>query len=250
MRSISFRASRSADVIHGIARYTEPQPHAYAVAWTTSRKVDSSASSFDNGGHFFLASHGVRFQASANSLLIWRPRLLHGTSLPLQRPRDPSGTQFCQQGMLFVTSRWLLEAWRRYQTNKKIAANLLHGLSAHPGAENLAIADEEAAASASLPSPGSVFHSGTLSCSLAESLTDTSCSSSSHPAHSSTSSCSNVSPSLHLALQPQSLRGEVEPVSFIKCHASSLLNYAQAPASGGRPTRQRQPTGDMKNLYR
>ncbi|EKM74040.1 hypothetical protein AGABI1DRAFT_95911, partial [Agaricus bisporus var. burnettii JB137-S8] len=32
--------------------------------------------------------------------------------------------------------------------------NLLHGLSAHPGAENLAIADEEAAASASLPSPG------------------------------------------------------------------------------------------------
>ncbi|XP_006463317.1 hypothetical protein AGABI2DRAFT_55728, partial [Agaricus bisporus var. bisporus H97] len=67
--------------------HAENQPHTYAIAWTTSREVDPSASALDNGCHFFLASHGVRFQASRNSLLVWQPKLLHGTSLPLQDPR-------------------------------------------------------------------------------------------------------------------------------------------------------------------
>ncbi|EKM74530.1 hypothetical protein AGABI1DRAFT_14922, partial [Agaricus bisporus var. burnettii JB137-S8] len=93
--------------------HTESQPHTYGVAWTTSRKIDPSISPLDNGSHFFLASHGVRFQASANSLMVWQPGLLHGTSLAHQHPRKPN-TQFCQQGFSFVTSPRLPEAWQQY----------------------------------------------------------------------------------------------------------------------------------------
>lgn len=95
--------------------HVEHQPHVYAVAWTTSRETDPSATPVDNGGNFFLATHGVRFQASANSLLIWRPGLWHGTSLSLQDPRKAT-TLFCQRGLAFVTSSRLPEAWRRYQS--------------------------------------------------------------------------------------------------------------------------------------
>ncbi len=81
-----------------------------------------------NGGNFFLASHGVRIQAAANSLIIWRPALWHGTSLSYQDPKKPS-TEFAQRGLAFVTSSRLPSAWERYRvgilTKKQAEALLL-----------------------------------------------------------------------------------------------------------------------------
>lgn len=71
----------------------------------------------ENGGHFFIASHGIRIQQAANSLIIWKPTLWHATSLPLQHPRKPD-TVFSQSGLAFVTSPRLPKAWKRYRDKK------------------------------------------------------------------------------------------------------------------------------------
>lgn len=97
--------------------HNEYQPHEYAISWTTSRQVDGAFPHVLNGGNFFLASHGVRIQAAANSLIVWRPRLMHGTSLGYQTPRKPS-TDFFQQGLAFVTSARLPGAWEAYRAKK------------------------------------------------------------------------------------------------------------------------------------
>jgi hypothetical protein len=100
--------------------HNEPQPHEYAISWTTRRQVDARFPDVLNGGNFFLASHGVRIQAASNSLIVWRPRLIHGTSLTYQNPdlSKPSTTDFFQQGLAFVTSRRLPGAWEKYQAKK------------------------------------------------------------------------------------------------------------------------------------
>lgn len=79
--------------------------------------MDPSATHVQNGGHFFLASHGVRIQAAANSLIIWRPALWHGTSLSLQDPRKRI-TPFLQRGLAFVTSSRFPSAWAAYRAKQ------------------------------------------------------------------------------------------------------------------------------------
>ncbi|KAJ3551362.1 hypothetical protein NP233_g13095 [Leucocoprinus birnbaumii] len=101
------------------ARYThrEHQPHKYSVSWTTTREIVPSIPDALNGGHFFLASHGIRIQAAANTMMIWQPKMWHGTSLPHQHPTEPT-TEFCQRGLAFVTSSRLPRAWELYCANK------------------------------------------------------------------------------------------------------------------------------------
>ncbi|KAJ3573992.1 hypothetical protein NP233_g2057 [Leucocoprinus birnbaumii] len=98
--------------------HLEHQPHKFVAAWTTSRATDPSVSPFNNGGHFYMASHGVRIQASGNSLIIFRPKFIHCTSLTLQSPRIPV-TRYCQRGMAFVSSSRLPKAWSLYLEGKK-----------------------------------------------------------------------------------------------------------------------------------
>ncbi|KAJ3554188.1 hypothetical protein NP233_g12477 [Leucocoprinus birnbaumii] len=95
----------------------ERQPHKYSVSWTTARSLEPSASDLDNGGHFFIASHGIRIQAAANTMIIWKPELWHGTSLSLQDPKSLI-TGYRQRGLAFVTSSRLPKAWARYSTGQ------------------------------------------------------------------------------------------------------------------------------------
>lgn len=96
----------------------ECQPHVYSISWCTSRIIDQPASPKDNGGHFYIASHGIRIQAAANSLVIWKPQLWHGTTLNYQNPRNTLTTQFSTRGIAFVTSPRLPKAWRLYREKK------------------------------------------------------------------------------------------------------------------------------------
>jgi hypothetical protein len=95
-----------ADFALGSFIHKEAMPHEYAVSWTTSHQIDRAASDLDNGGHFFIASHGVCIQAALNTLVIWRPQLWHGTSLSRQHPCQ-AVTNYCQQGLAFVASNCL-----------------------------------------------------------------------------------------------------------------------------------------------
>lgn len=111
----------------------EHQPHTFAVSWTTSREMVPGVPHVENGGNFFIASHGIRIQQAANTLIVWRPSLYHATSLPLQRPKKHN-TPFSQRGVAFVTSNRLPLAWEKYRSKeitKEAAEALLleHGPS-------------------------------------------------------------------------------------------------------------------------
>ncbi|EDR13077.1 uncharacterized protein LACBIDRAFT_308518 [Laccaria bicolor S238N-H82] len=56
--------------------HVEYQPHMYTLAWTVRRDHPSDA-----GGHFYIRTYGICIQAAANSLVVWRPADVHGTSL-------------------------------------------------------------------------------------------------------------------------------------------------------------------------
>jgi hypothetical protein len=88
----------------------EKQPHEYAAAFTAVR-----TGSDGDGGHFYLGAYGIRVKASANSLVVWRPKDLHGTSLQNCDPKV-TNPDFIQQGLAFVTSPRLPTVWNRYWT--------------------------------------------------------------------------------------------------------------------------------------
>ncbi|KAJ3572583.1 hypothetical protein NP233_g2995 [Leucocoprinus birnbaumii] len=60
----------------------------------------------DNGGHFFIASHGIRIQAAANTMTAWLPNLWHCMSLHAGEP-DPTMPieGYCSRGLAIVTSQ-------------------------------------------------------------------------------------------------------------------------------------------------
>ncbi len=89
----------------------EHQPHDYAAAFTTSRNADRNGR-----GHFYLGSYGIKVEASANSVVVWRPKDVHGTSLQNRDPykRNPS---FNQTGLAIVTSARLPKVWEKYIAN-------------------------------------------------------------------------------------------------------------------------------------
>lgn len=88
----------------------EKQPHKWAAALTTSRTGGS-----DDGGNFYLGAYGIKVEASANSLVVWQPRHVHGTSLQNRYPHDPN-PNFLQRGLAIVTSARLSGVWEKYIT--------------------------------------------------------------------------------------------------------------------------------------
>lgn len=86
----------------------ERQPHKWAAALTTSRNGEDS-----DGGHFYLGAYGIKVEATANSLIVWQPGHVHGTSLQNRYPHD-SNPNFLQRGMAIVTSARLSGVWEKY----------------------------------------------------------------------------------------------------------------------------------------
>jgi hypothetical protein len=90
------------------AIHYEHQPHKYAMAWTTCRSGED-----EDGGHFFVSKYGIRVHSAPNTLVIWQPRMPHGTSLQNLSPDDPTPA-FSQTGMSIVTSNRIHAAWTKY----------------------------------------------------------------------------------------------------------------------------------------
>ncbi|KAJ3560620.1 hypothetical protein NP233_g10715 [Leucocoprinus birnbaumii] len=100
--------------------HREPrQPHPYAISWSTSRQIDPSLSPLDNGGHFFIASHGIRIQGAPNTMTAWLPELWHCTSLHAGQP-DPALPleEYCSRGLAIVTAEHFTKVFREYQKGK------------------------------------------------------------------------------------------------------------------------------------
>ncbi|KAG2081606.1 hypothetical protein BD769DRAFT_1783953 [Suillus cothurnatus] len=90
------------------ATHSESQPHAFALSWTTNRSSQSI------GGDFFISSHGIQIKSATNTLVAWRPKGIHGTSLQVRQPDDPN-PDFEQTGMSIVTSSRLPSVWKKYK---------------------------------------------------------------------------------------------------------------------------------------
>lgn len=106
------------------AGHNEIQPHRFAASWTTGRKGAPS-----KGGQFYNASYGIQVEPSTNTLVIWPPQNIHGTSLQ-DRVIDGEDPNFSQMGLAIVTSNRLPSIWQKYR------ANLLTQKSAEQELEN------------------------------------------------------------------------------------------------------------------
>ncbi|KAH0583320.1 hypothetical protein H2248_011188 [Termitomyces sp. 'cryptogamus'] len=87
------------------AIHHEHRPHQFAIAWRTSRNKKA-----DPGAHFPLAKFGIRMRSAPNTLVAWKPRQPHGTSLPDFYPWE-TNPELAQRGLSFVTSSFLTTSW-------------------------------------------------------------------------------------------------------------------------------------------
>ncbi|TFK62819.1 hypothetical protein BDN72DRAFT_739065, partial [Pluteus cervinus] len=92
------------------AIHRENQPHEYAVGWCLTRDAPISS-----GGNFFVSEYGIRIEQEANTVIVWKPRHYHGTSLHDVVPRS---TDWVATGICFVTSSKLLGSWEAYQKSQ------------------------------------------------------------------------------------------------------------------------------------
>ena len=67
------------------------------------------------GGNFFISSHGIKVVAAADTLVVWKPRSWHGTSL---LHCDPYNSQIVQAGLAIVTSPGISKLWADVQEKK------------------------------------------------------------------------------------------------------------------------------------
>ena len=85
--------------------HREGSAHTYAVAWTTVRAPELNR---EWGGHFFICSHGIKVEAATDTVVVWRPRSYHGTSL---QQRDPTNPQIFEAGLAIVTPPGISRLW-------------------------------------------------------------------------------------------------------------------------------------------
>jgi len=60
------------------------------------------------GGHFFICSHGIKVEAATDTVVVWKPRSWHGTSL---QQRDPGNPEIFQAGLAIVTPPGIAKLW-------------------------------------------------------------------------------------------------------------------------------------------
>lgn len=92
--------------------HREGSCHKYAVSWTTTRSPELGKS---GGGHFFISTHGIKVEAAADTVIIWKPKSWHGTSLQNRNPRD---TELFQAGLAIVTPPGVASLWAAVQAKK------------------------------------------------------------------------------------------------------------------------------------
>jgi len=69
----------------------------------------------DGGGHFFICTHGIKVEAATDSVVVWKPRSWHGTSL---QKRDPNNPAIFQAGLAIVTPSGVSRLWKEVQEKK------------------------------------------------------------------------------------------------------------------------------------
>jgi hypothetical protein len=92
--------------------HREGSPHKYAVSWTTMRDPQLRK---QDGGHFFMCSHGIKVTAAPDTVVVWQPKSLHGTSLQC---RDPYNPTIFQAGLAIVTPAGINNLWADVQEKK------------------------------------------------------------------------------------------------------------------------------------
>lgn len=97
------------------ATHHEHSPHKYGIFWTTSRSLGK-----DGGGHFYISDYGIRIQGAENTVVAWRVRDFHGTTLSCRGPKD-NNPNLQQAGMSICTPKRLPALWKRYfEENLKV----------------------------------------------------------------------------------------------------------------------------------
>ena len=67
------------------------------------------------GGHFFICSHAIKVEAATDTVVVWKPTSLHGTSL---QHRDPEETEIFQAGLAIVTPPGVVRLWEEVRKKK------------------------------------------------------------------------------------------------------------------------------------
>lgn len=82
------------------ARFCHNESNAteYCFAWTTSRQNEAH-----EGGEFFIADYAIKVQPSSDTMVVWRGKDYHGTTLPLCDPQQLK-TDFHQVGLSITIS--------------------------------------------------------------------------------------------------------------------------------------------------
>jgi hypothetical protein len=104
------------------AIHMEIQPHEFAVAWTTACSEGENM-----GGNFFNSVYRIRVESAQDTLVVWKPKHWHGTSLQNFDPKEKV-LGFLQQGMAFATSNRLPAIWKKYQQREISAAKAMKKL--------------------------------------------------------------------------------------------------------------------------
>ncbi|KAI5836874.1 hypothetical protein DFP73DRAFT_532347 [Morchella snyderi] len=81
-------APPSGNFAHNYVRYTHNEFNAtkYMIGWTIDRVA---ANGPETSGNFFVASHGILVEGATNTLIVWQPKLCHGTTLSDIDPAAP-----------------------------------------------------------------------------------------------------------------------------------------------------------------
>jgi hypothetical protein len=98
--------------IHCRFIHREGSAHEYAVAWTTIRDPQLGK---NGGGHFFICSHGIKVVAATDTVVVWKPKSWHGTSLQHWDPKDPT---IFQAGLAIMTPPGVNKLWSEVQDKK------------------------------------------------------------------------------------------------------------------------------------
>ncbi|EDR02770.1 uncharacterized protein LACBIDRAFT_332047 [Laccaria bicolor S238N-H82] len=113
----------------------EHQPHKFAIAWTVHRDHPPDAR-----GHFYIGSYKMRIQAAPNTLVVWIPSDVHGTSLQDLNPRNLN-PEFLQTGIAIVTPNQLPSVWNVFCDSEmkyeEMLSNVIRDLGDGHGDEGL-----------------------------------------------------------------------------------------------------------------
>ncbi|KAL8700135.1 MAG: hypothetical protein Q9201_005620 [Fulgogasparrea decipioides] len=91
--------------------HNESNANKFVMSLTTSRSV---ASTSDEGGHFYVASHGIKIRSAPDTLAAWKARDYHGTTLQRTTPlwaKKATG-HYQQRGFAFLIQNRLPGLWR------------------------------------------------------------------------------------------------------------------------------------------